>query len=143
MYSSKKLKWYTIFVSGLNLLVIPVAYMFFKLGFSPESSMTICLVFAILVQFVRLLVMRTLLPFSIKNYLVRVICPTIFVMIVSSIPPVLFTTFFHSSLWSTFTSIGISIISVSLFIWFIGLTIDEKQFVKDKFCSLYHKMCRG
>lgn len=135
-YATGKIKWFTIIVSGFNLLILPVAFVFLKIGYDAESSMLICLLFSIIVQFVRILVIRTILPFSIKAYLFKVITPTIFVMLASFVPPIICKVLCPRNLLVIILDVGISILSVLSFIWLFGLSKSEKEFARAKFNTL-------
>ena len=51
-YATGKIKTFNILVSGLNLLIVPIAYLFLKLGFGPESAMIVSLIMSVIVQII-------------------------------------------------------------------------------------------
>ena len=131
-YATGKIKDFTIWVSSLNLLIVPIAYLFLKIGFGPESTMIVCLVMSIIVQIVRLFVIKKLLSFSIRYYLKMVIIPTLIVLVLSSITAIFSRYIMSESLLSSFIICFISVISVGVFGWVIGLNTIEKDLLLSK-----------
>lgn len=138
-YATGKIKTFNILVSGLNLLIVPIAYLFLKLGFGPESAMIVSLIMSVIVQIVRLFVLRKLLPFSIRNYFVKVIIPTIMVFLLSSILPYLCKHIMPNALLYSFIVCFISVVSVGIFAWFVGLNKEEKNLLLSKIKFLNKK----
>lgn len=132
-YATGKIKSFTIFVSGFNLIIIPVAYIFLKLGYGPESAMIVSLVVSILVQLIRIAVVRTLIPFPVRKYITEVVIPTTSVFIISSILPIIcHICFVHSQLSAIFNCM-ICVFSVIVVTYFIGLNEEERTLLKSKF----------
>ena len=131
-YATGKIKTFNIVVSGLNLLILPIAYLFLKLGFGPESAMIVSLFMSIAVQIVRLFVLRKLLIFSIRNYFAKVIIPTVIVFILSSTLPYLCKHIMPDTLLYSFIICFISVVSVGVFAWVIGLNVEEKNLLLSK-----------
>ena len=131
-YATGNIKLFNIWVSGLNLLIVPVAYVFLRLGYSPASAMIVSLVMTILVQIVRLIVLKRLLVFSIWSYVTNVVVPTLSVMLLSSLLSFAFDELFKLNVFSFLLTCGFSILSVLSFAYFIGLNRDEKRLIENK-----------
>ena len=131
-YATGKIKTFNIVVSGLNLLIVPIAYLFLKLGFGPESTMIVSLIMSVMVQIVRLFVLRKLLPFSIRSYFMKVVIPTVIVFILSPILPYLCKHIMQNTPLSSFIICFISVLSVVMFAWLIGLNKEEKNLLISK-----------
>lgn len=131
-YATGKIKTFNIVVSGLNLLIVPIAYLFLKLGFGPESTMIVSLIMSVIVQIVRLFVLRKLLPFSIRSYFMKVVIPTVIVFILSPILPYLCKHIMQNTPLSSFIICFISVLSVVMFAWLIGLNKEEKNLLISK-----------
>ena len=135
-YSSGKIKWFTILVSTINLLIVPVAYIFLKCGYAAESAMVVSLVLTILAQIVRLFVVRKLAPMPILEYLKMVVFPTLLYTILTPLLPWITMNSINESSFFRFTIVTIVSIVCSLgFAWTIGLTTIEKEFVTSKLKS--------
>jgi O-antigen/teichoic acid export membrane protein len=140
-YATGKIKTFNIFVSGLNLLIVPIAYLFLKLGFGPESAMIVSLIMSVLVQIVRLFILRKLLPFSLRAYFKEVIKPTIVVFLLTPILPYICKHIMPETLVYNVLICVISVINVGIFTWVIGLNKEEKYLILSKLNSfIKHKI---
>ena len=131
-YATGNIKRFISWVSGLNLLIVPIGYLFLKLGYSPESTMIISLIMTIMVQVVRLFVLKKLLYFSILDYIKRVCIPTFIVFILSPIIPYFIKQIISDSLIGSLLLCIISAISVVILTWVIGLNKEEKSIILSK-----------
>lgn len=138
-YATGKIKTFNILVSGLNLLIVPIAYLFLKLGFGPESAMIVSLIMSVIVQIVRLFVLRKLLPFSLKAYFKKVILPTMLVFLLTPVLPFFCKHIMPETLVYSLLICFISVISVGLFAWIIGLNKTEKDLLLSKLKFLNKK----
>lgn len=128
-HATGNIKKFNIHVSALNLLILPISYLFLKLGFPPLSAMLVSLVMSVFTQIVRLFIVRELLPFSIKNYCKEVVVPTVLVFMPSLLLPYFCKYIMPKTLiYSLFVCL-ISVISVCIFTWIVGLNKKEKQFL--------------
>ena len=87
MLATGKIKKYQIIAGGLNLLNLPVSYIFLKSGAAPESVFIIAIVFSIIVQGARLFLLRGMIKLSIRGYLIHVYSNVGFVTLLSLILP--------------------------------------------------------
>lgn len=131
-YATGNIKQFNIWVSGLNLMIVPIAYFFLKLGYGPSSAMIVSLVLTIVVQIVRLFVLTRLLSFSIQNYVKCVVLPTISVMFLSALISFAFSSLLYSNILSLLLSCSFSILVVLIFVWLLGLNIEEKRIIISK-----------
>ena len=132
-YATGKIKDFTIWVSSLNLLIVPIAYLFLKIGFGPESTMIVCLVMAIIVQIVRLFVIKKIISFSLTDYFKKVILPTAIVFLLSPILPIISKiNITNDSFFITLLICFISVISVIILTWIFGLNKEEKNLLLSK-----------
>lgn len=126
-YATGRIKKFNIWVSSLNLLIVPIAYVFLKLGFGPASAMVVSLIMTVLVQIVRLFVLKSLLPFSVWEYVRYVVGPTLSVLFLSLISTWGFAKLLDSGFVSCLCNCGFAIFSVIGFAYIIGLNKDEKR----------------
>lgn len=131
-YATGNIKMFNLWVSGLNLLIVPIAYIFLKLGCGPESAMMVSLVMTILVQIVRLFVLRRLLTFSISQYVKNVVVPTISVLLLSSIVTISFKSLLGPNMLNCIIICAFSILCVLITAYTIGLNKEEKILIMSK-----------
>jgi VIT1/CCC1 family predicted Fe2+/Mn2+ transporter len=68
---------------------------------------------------------------NIKDYAQAVLQPILLVTILSAIVPIVFKSILLPSLWSALCCIAVSIISVGVTVWLVGLTATERSQICD------------
>ena len=134
-------KRYQIVVSGILLLNLPTSYLFLKLGYSPSATMVISIFYSCVALFMRLIVLKKIINFPVKEFINIVIVRIIMVSILASILPALFYLKFHSDskLFFLFILIisTISIISATII---CGLNNNEKAILKQQCLKILNKI---
>jgi len=125
MHATGKVKKYQIFTSLVQLLILPISYVFLKLDYPPETVMYISLFFTIITQIVRLLVLKIYVHFSLKDYLQKIIFPIIVVTLLFPIFPIYIINNFSSS-WLRFIFLSF-IVEIVLIILIYVLIISKKE----------------
>lgn len=139
--ASGKIRLYQGSVGGLLLLILPVSYLFFKFGFKPHSTFIISIVVYLLALALRLIIVSKLIEMSVLTYLKEVVSKVILVSIVSVIIPISFKHFFPNDEANLVIMIcGIAVISVLTSIYFIGLKINEQEFINSKLLQIFNKI---
>lgn len=136
VYATGEMKQFTIWVSGLNLAILPVAYIFLIIGYGPESAMFVSLIITAVVQLIRLLIVRKLVHIGIREYFKEVLLPTILVSIIAFILPVVLYTILPQGLPYALMNILLSIIWTGVVIWIIGVDTSERVQIKNKVMSV-------
>ena len=137
-----KIKVYQIVVGGIMLMIVPVAYVFLKLGGNPETVYWVYLAAVILAHICRMYIIRPMIKLSLKEYIIKVIVPIVRVSVLSIILPILLYCTLPDNLWSFIVVCGVSVISVLAVTYFWGITTGERQMVNNKISSFYGKFCR-
>ena len=86
-HATGRMKRFQVVISSLVLLVLPAAYIVLSLGYPPEAALICSLVMAPIIQFVRLLLARRLIAFSIRQYFKQVVAPCLLVLVISFAVP--------------------------------------------------------
>ncbi len=71
--ASGKIKLYQGVVGGLLISILPISYLFLKLGFPPEITLYISISVSVIALFSRLIIISPLVNLSIKGYLKNVV----------------------------------------------------------------------
>lgn len=79
VYATGKMRNYQVTFSILNILIIPIAYFTLLNGAPAETAFVVYFIMTFFVQFACLLVLKTLIEFSLLNYLIDIIIPIIIV----------------------------------------------------------------
>lgn len=122
------IKTYQITVGGILLLTLPLAYIGLRLFDIPEIVYVIDLIIVIIAQIARLFFMRIMVRLSIQRYLLQVILPITIVTFVASIIPIASYMYMPKNTFISFFSVCvISLLSVSLTIYYIGISKEERM----------------
>jgi O-antigen/teichoic acid export membrane protein len=131
MQASGHIRVYQTVTSIILLLNLPICYIAFKLGCEPYTLIMIQIVIESILLVVRLLFVHYRCKLSIFEYLHKVMLPIFKVVIISSIVPILLSNYV-SGISGMFISVFVSVISVLASIYCLGITADERKFVKAK-----------
>ena len=133
MLATGDIRRYQLVVGGLQLLNLPVSYVFLKLGAMPEVTVMVAIAISQVCLWARLIMLNKatgfpILPFVSEVYvtlLLKVVCVTLVIpMLVNMVKPDGFA--------GLVVSAGTCVIVTLLVIWLLGLEPGERQWVKDK-----------
>lgn len=133
MLATGDIRRYQLVVGGLQLLNLPVSYVFLKLGAMPEVTVMVAVAISQVCLWARLVMLNKatgfpILPFVSDVYvtvLMKVVCATlVFPLLVDIVKPDGFAGFAMSA--------GTCVMATLLVIWMLGLEPEERQWVKDK-----------
>ncbi len=135
------IKWYMIIQGGFYLLVLPVIYVFLKLGYSPVSSMIIILVFTFLGTFLRLFVVNKIdRHFSVIKYTKMVLWPATVVGCVTFVFSSLFSNFYTTSnIIQLVINTFVILLFVATSLWFLGVERSEKSYIVSLIAKFHYK----
>ena len=88
LIATGKIRYYQIVVSSVLLLILPISYVFLRLGYSIATPLIVSIVAVVLSTGLRLWFCKRQLELPMRRYIYKVICPTIGVFLCSSIAPV-------------------------------------------------------
>ena len=129
LMATGNIKWYQIVVGSSLLFIVPVAYLFLKLGCPIETALIVSALFFFLGDVLRLIFCKKQIGLSLRLYGVKVVVPIFLVTILSLILP-LFIHYNMSEGWSRLIiSTVVSCAIVAVFIYTIGLTVTERNFI--------------
>jgi len=137
-----KIKKYQLFASTVILLILPVSYLFLKLGFPPQITMYVMIVAAVLAQIGRIYFMKSMLKMNVSHYLKQVIFPVSVVTILTFVLPLLFYRSFDASFWRIVGVTATTVVSSVFTIYFVGLTKTERMALKTFVISKIFKTLR-
>lgn len=129
--ASGKVSFYMVVQGGVYLLALPVIYLFLKWDYSPVSSIVVLAGFTLIGTFVRLWLVRRVVPeFSVRQFLREVIVNAILVGGLAALVSFALHRFPHqiTFLWAFLFVLGDLIIIASV-VWNIGMGKKEKSLV--------------
>ena len=133
MLATGDIRRYQLVVGGLQLLNLPISYVFLKLGAMPEVTVMVAIAISQVCLWARLIMLNKatgfpILPFVSEVYvtlLLRVVCVTLVIpLLVNMVRPVGFAGFVVSA--------ATCVIVTLVVVWGLGLEPEERRWVMDK-----------
>lgn len=128
-----RIKVYQAVVGSILLLIVPFSYIALKLGGQPEIVFIVHFLMVVLAQIARLIMIRPMIQLSLKTYFMEVVMRIACVVLVAIMMPI--GGYFllpKDTFYSFFTVCALSIISVSLSVYYLGIGNSERTFVREK-----------
>lgn len=127
-----KVKKFQLVEGSILLTILPISYVFLKMGFPAYSVFVVHFCVEILAQLFRMILLRDLISLPLSAYLKNIYFPVACVVLVSVVIPIAV----HSMLeegFVRFLVVGfISVLCVGASVYMIGLTKNERLFFKEK-----------
>ena len=138
-HATGKIRRFNVVESSICLAIIPVSYVFLKVGFAPESVFVIQFILSIIVQFARVAISRKQISFTYLDYWKQILGKVLVVSIVSPIIPYILYRSFPSDFWSFILVVVVSIICVCTSACYLGLNSYERNLVQSKIIEIKNK----
>ena len=131
------IKIYQSVVGGILLTILPIAYVVLKLGGNPQSVFIVHLLICTIAFIVRLFIIRPMIRLSLTKYIKEVIVRCAVVGICAGAVSFAVNILLDSSLFSSIMECCISVLSVAVFSFMIGMTKNERDFIINKIKSKF------
>lgn len=139
MFATGNIRRYQIIVGSVTILNLPLAIVFLYLGFQPQITMTIGIFIAIFAQQVRLQMLKTMVDLPVQRFYSQVLLIVLGVGTLSLIAPLIVTYYMPSGLLRLVINSFVSVLSVGITVYFIGLSKYEKDFFGSKIKDILSK----
>ena len=126
-----EIKKYQLTISSITILLLPMSYIAFLLGFPAEASLYILVILYIISHFFRLIILKKQLKVSPYKYTKEVLYFIIIVSILATIIPLLIATKLNYGLSRFFMTTITSLISTVSAIYLTGITTTEREKIKN------------
>lgn len=134
--STGKVKSFSIIMSIIPTLMLPLTYLAYKVGMSVESSYIVYIIIQCVLIWVRLSLLKRLIRFPPIMYLKTVLIPIMLVTICSILAPIAIMECMGTSVLRLIIIVLVSLCSISLSILFVGCQKHERyiiiEFIKNK-----------
>jgi len=142
MLATGNIRNYQIIVGGLQMMNLPMSYIFLKRGFPPETILFVAIALSQCCLFARLVLLRGMIGLNAKAYLKKVYLNIFCVFIVSVAVPCLIKHFFvyYETFVHVFIISIVSFVSCGCVILFVGCSGYERQLVYSKMKTLKNKV---
>lgn len=134
-----KVRKYQTICGSILLMILPISYICLKLGFPAYSVFIVHFIVEFITQIFRMIMLKPLINLSLKDYINNIYIKVLVVVIISVIIPMIVYLNMTYSLTRFFVICILSFISVGTTIYTIGLSKDERVFIKSKFMSIVNK----
>lgn len=125
------IKWYSIIISSVGSLSFFITWIFFELGAPVESMYFIFMSVYLLVDIVRLFLMRWLMRFPIMMFIKNVALPVFLVLLLASVIPVASVQLMEASIQRLILTVLLCEVSIVTIVYFVGMTNVEQAFLKN------------
>ncbi len=143
VHATGNMKKYQLITSGISLLILPIGFVAFKLGAHPVAIFVISLCMSVIMQTASLLIIRTLIQFSLRDYLAKVVVPILMILPLSLVLPFA-VRMIMSGGWARLIIVTLlSIASVALSAYYCGLAKNERELVHSIMNSVFSRFKRN
>lgn len=138
--ASGRIKLYQGVVGGLLILILPLSYLFLKLGHEPQVTLYISIIISLIALYARLKIISPLVDLSISGYIKKVILRIIPVAVISVIFSLAIKHYLiNIPLKPLIVSVG-SVLLVGLSLYFVGISRSERILLNGKMRLLFNKI---
>ena len=137
-----RIKKYQLLVGGIQSLNFPISLIALYFGFPPYSVFMVAIVLSQFCLLGRLYILKTMINLPVLSFIKKVYLRIIIVTIISSISPFILQTCMEEKFLDFLISVIISIISVGLSIYYIGVNKEERDTILNYAYKLKKKIIK-
>lgn len=127
-----QIKQYAIWISSVGVLVFPLSWIAFKSGLPVESTYIIFIIIYIVLEIIRLKIMKNLLKFPPMLFFHEVILKICIVTPLTLIMPFISVYFLPESFGRLCLTTAISLVFSCIIVFTLGLSVNEQKAIKNK-----------
>ena len=128
-HATGHIRLYQASVGTMTILNVPISYLFLKLGHSPLVVFYISICISTMCLFMRLWIVRRLMPFPVRDYIVKVFGSCLLVCVIALIAPLAVYALTRENIYTVLLVCAVSAASCMVSIYCIGLNRHERTFV--------------
>jgi len=142
MLATGNIKRYQIIVGGLQLMNLPISYMFLKMGFPPQCVLVVAIIISQLCLVARLYLLRKMIGISFMRFMRKVYLNVTVVTICSIIIPIVVSQGLSENFCSFVVLTIIVVFCTSLSILFIGCDFKERCLIREQVYKLRQRISK-
>lgn len=136
VFATGKIRRYQIWSAIVNLLLVPLCWVFLRMGFDAWIVFVLTIIISVFCQIACLIVMHSVFRFSYKDYVYNIVLPCVAISLLVPVLPLLLTAVMEDSVWRLLL-VGIaSLVSTVVLLYFVFMTTSEKKLVNSYFQKL-------
>lgn len=140
IHASGQMKKYQLATSIVICSILPISWIFLKLGYGATSVFIITILIVLINQVVCLQVLHSIFKFSISKYIKEVIVPCILVTTVSLFITPYISNVLTPSIWRFIIVTLINLLIVGV-LFYLSMNSSEKQIIKSYIHKIKNKIC--
>ncbi len=137
-----KVKKYQAVCGTTLIMILPISYVLLKLGLPAYSVFIVHFIMECVCQLARMTMLRPLIGLRIRDYFTHVYSKVFIVVALSAILPAVVYNMMDDTVLRFFVVGILCVLSVSLAAYTLGLTSNERVFVRAKALSVLHKFSK-
>lgn len=142
MLATGNIRNYQLVVGGLQMLNLPLAYLFLRLGYPPESVFFVAIFVSVCCEIARLYMLRGMIPLSVGFFLRNVYFNVILVSIIAAIVPVLLSMVLTDDIVGFLISCICCGVCTAISILYVGFTRNERKMIVSKALVVIRKILK-
>lgn len=123
---------YQLVVGGTMLLNLPIVYVLFRMGFHPAVSVIVAIAISQICLFLKLLMFKKNVSFSVQRYFKEVYLNVLLVSFVASFFPIVIYKYLPESSVSFICMCLVSLLTSALSVCYVGCNKKERTFIYSK-----------
>lgn len=127
-----KIKNYVLIITSIGCLVFPLSWVAFSFGFPVESCYIVFALVYLIVDIVRLFLMKQMLEFPINLFLKDVVLRIFLVSVAAVIPPLCIAHYMSPCILRFLINVNVCILSSIIAAFILGLTYGERKKIMKK-----------
>ena len=133
MMATGNIRNYQLLVGGIQLLNLPLSFVWLKLGGRPECIMVVALVCSFFCMGARLIMLKGMVNLPIRHFVKKVYLNVALVSVCAAIIPCIFANSCDESFLMFCKSVLISVLFTLVSIFYVGCNGEEKRWIINKF----------
>lgn len=135
-----KVRKYQVFCGSILLMILPVSFVFLKFGFPAYSVFIVHFTIEVITQLVRMMLLRPLIGIRIVDYIKNIYIKVFTVVALSLIMPFIVYESMDNTGARFFVTCLICVLSVGTVTYIVGLSKNERVFIKAKAVEVVNRI---
>ena len=142
MLATGNIRNYQLVVGGMQILNLPVSYLFLRMGYEPESVFIIAIIISVCCEMARLYMLRGMIKLPVLKFLYNVYFNVICVSTVAVTFPYIVIKNTEANILNLLGTSLLCIICTLISILYIGCNKKERAFIANKVQNIKYKLFR-
>lgn len=142
MLATGHIRNYQIVVGGMQMMNLPLSYVFLRLGYPPETVFVVAIIVSVCCELSRVYMLRRMINLSVRSFMKDVYAKVIVVLVVSATLPFVLKWNVTENFINFILCSIVSLASTIFTVYYIGCNGDERTFLRTKIKRLINKIIK-